>query len=561
MNKSAHLFLWAFTLLSAVVLNLSTTPAFADVKAIYSEDGSRSALTIETTDDGLLRIEQRADGYFLLRAGKAYSVNAAPGGPEVMTVEALAYSMREQEENGEIGFTEADGPKKEGPLRLIAKEEAKIAGFDGVVHRISSTDFNVITLAKDPKLLVLGKAVASYFDIIKMISNEPVEQVTNLYELLATHGVLALGDMKLISISYDKIDPVRFDIPAKPLTMSDLVASKKKEAGIDESKNKKQSSFIQATYLNHTLFTLDDEGKMQAWQEGAKEGAAITAPQDIRNFCAIGDKLFLIAANQKSKSITLWSGMPTAWTRVTQFQQSKKSYFRALDCSGKEPLLLRSDAIQFPLSGRTIAINSKQEVPGGFATTLQYNGYLYVGLNAGEWGGGLQRYPLTGGAVQAIDGSDSEELCGGILNTSCDPVTGLAPDPKQPDCILATIGLVHFRPRGSIARICGGKPAIAYAKPYTLETGWRFDPEKIEKSFSSVAFYSLNSSKRSTWAIGSDGIYNFGDDAVPAFKPFPRVYRLPSNGIDWSNPEFVLLITNKNQRHSISGNSLIMVPR
>jgi hypothetical protein len=222
---------------------------------------------------------------------------------------------------------------------------------------------------------------------------------------------------------------------------------------------------------------------------------------------------------------------------------------------------LFSNSIQFPLSKKIIAISSKQESPGGFATTLQHNGYLYVGLNAGEWGGGLQRYPLTGGAAEAIDGSAPEELCGGILNTACDPVTGLAPDPKQPDCVLASIGLVHFLSRGSVARACAGKPTIAYAKPYTIETGWRFDPQKIEKSFSSVPFFSMSNAAKGTWAVGNDGIYAFGEDTIPVFKPFSAVYHLPSNGIDWSNPEFVLLMTNKNQRHSISGNSLILVPR
>lgn len=54
--------------------------------------------------------------------------------------------------------------------------------------------------------------------------------------------------------------------------------------------------------------------------------------------------------------------------------------------------------------------------------------HVFVGYNAGEFGGGLQRIDRTTGIVSNIDDIDGD-LCGGNLNPACDPVNGLATIP------------------------------------------------------------------------------------------------------------------------------------
>lgn len=259
-------------------------------------------------------------------------------------------------------------------------------------------------------------------------------------------------------------------------------------------------------------------------------------------------------------AIRLWSGAPGNWKQEATFRQSQEHPFLALDCSGTEPLLLTAKALQLPRSGRTIAIDPEKLAPGGYFTTLQHGGYLYVGANSGEWGGGLRRFSLTTGAGEAIDASDPEELCGGALNTNCDPVTGLSPDPAKPDCVLASVGLVHFGSSGQVVRICDGRVAVAYRKPYTLDPAWETKPAEDE-SFSSVPFYALVSSEDASWAVANDGLYRFAAEERPTFIPFGRTKRLPASGIDWSDARFVLVATDMNQRHSMSGTSLLLVPR
>jgi hypothetical protein len=116
-------------------------------------------------------------------------------------------------------------------------------------------------------------------------------------------------------------------------------------------------------------------------------------------------------------------------------------------------------------------------------------------------------------------------------------------------------------PHGSVLRICGEKISLAYSKPYTLDPNWRFDPKNISESNYSVPYFSLGGDGRKVWAVGSDGIYHFATDKLPAFSAFPRPHRTPPSRIDWSNPEFILIRTGMNQRHSLSGGSLILVPR
>jgi hypothetical protein len=101
----------------------------------------------------------------------------------------------------------------------------------------------------------------------------------------------------------------------------------------------------------------------------------------------------------------------------------------------------------------------------GYVVSQVQGGVLWLGLNAGEWGGGLRRITLADGVMGAPSDIDPKTLCGGALNPGCHPVTGLAPDPSHPDCVLAAVGLVHMMSHGGVVRVCGKDVSLAYAKP------------------------------------------------------------------------------------------------
>jgi hypothetical protein len=547
----------AFNFFVGFLALLFNQPALADITATYEREEERGSFVVEIGDNGAMRFGNPKDGYILIVEGKVFSIDAGPGGPKVTTAEAIAYRERKSVEEGTTTFSSNPEDKKLKFIRYAPGADVNIAGFDGTVYAVANTSRADIVLTTEPSLLALGKAVASYSKAIDMMSAKPADLPDNLDALLASHGVLKFWFGKLATVSFEKIDPSHFSIPAEPIGLADVEEPKAAE----DKKASRNSDVMKAAYLGGTLYTLTSDGNVEAWTEGARQSRKIKTPKNAHELCALGGKLFVVEAKRGARKITLWSGSPGVWTSETEIELSEENYFLSLDCSGAEPLLLTSDAIKMPQSGKSIPIKLDATSYRGYFTTLQHGGFLYVGANAGEWGGGLQRISLTTGNAELVDASEPKELCGGTLNKDCDPVTGLAPDPIRPDCILATVGLVHFFPKGSILRVCGKQISLVYSKPYTLATNWRFDPAISDDSFSSVPFFSMGHNARGAWAVGNDGIYRFADEEVPSFTAFPKIYRLPDAGIDWSNPDFILILTGMNQSHSISGNSLLIVPR
>lgn len=128
---------------------------------------------------------------------------------------------------------------------------------------------------------------------------------------------------------------------------------------------------------------------------------------------------------------------------------------------------------------------------------------LYVGFNAGEWGGRLQRVDLTTGAVHAI-----------ALGPA-DPVTGVIHDPVDRRCVLVSIGLVHLvLSRGRILRVCGDQVAVRFEKPAVVELqGTQGRTEAI---------FGLAAVRGGYWAITGHALYRFGDDTLREY-PLPRL--------------------------------------
>src|SRR5258708_467418 len=112
-------------------------------------------------------------------------------------------------------------------------------------------------------------------------------------------------------------------------------------------------------------------------------------------------------------------------------------------------------------------VKLSRKLRGGFQQTVASpisGSSVYIGFNTGEWGGGLQRVDLRSGTVTDIERRDTKELCAGPLNSNCDPVTGVIPDPQNKDCVLAAVGLVHMMSHGSILRVCGTSVSLVFEK-------------------------------------------------------------------------------------------------
>lgn len=90
--------------------------------------------------------------------------------------------------------------------------------------------------------------------------------------------------------------------------------------------------------------------------------------------------------------------------------------------------------------------------------------FVYLANDHGQWGGGLQRVEVATGRVLEIEGRGPLiEGCRFPLDKDCDAVTGLVPDPENPDCILAAVGRLETPVHGRLLRACGDKLDLVFS--------------------------------------------------------------------------------------------------
>jgi hypothetical protein len=62
-------------------------------------------------------------------------------------------------------------------------------------------------------------------------------------------------------------------------------------------------------------------------------------------------------------------------------------------------------------------------------------------------------------------------------------------------------------------------------------------------------------------AVGLDGLYRLSEDGAALFTPLPKFENVGNIRVSFALPGVVLLLTEANERHSISGSVPMLVPR
>lgn len=195
-----------------------------------------------------------------------------------------------------------------------------------------------------------------------------------------------------------------------------------------------------------------------------------------------------------------------------------------------------------------------------FGTALIADDAVWVGFNDGEWGGGLRRINRSDGTVQIIESNHSGALCGGPLNTECDPVNALVASPSKPGCVVVAIGLVHISSHGRIVEVCGTNVRRLYFKPLGPQPAVQKASEE-DDILNTVPFFGLARSGDTVWAVGADGIYSFTGLARPEFRSLPRFEKRGRYRVNFQMPDVILVMTDINQRNAMSGVVPIMAAR
>lgn len=547
-----------------LLLGMDAPSAIADVTATFT-DNDRQRTVIEVASNGSGRITQdngaRIDqGYSLIRDGKVYRVSPGPGGPVAVSAEAAAYDFRQSVMRGETIL----GKSGHQQSSWVAKGTARVAGYDGTRYQRANGVGPSLVVTDDPRFEPLGVALDRYLS--QTDAEGPESGLDPFRSLIATHGVLSFFGQDLAQVSFSPIDPKRFALPAKVVELVDVKQPEGEATTLKSNVHVPQ--IVKGTYYDGALYLLDNIGAVQVWAEGSDHGKSVKTPGPVRYFCFSGPQLWAVTMDKATKQASLWSRQMAAeqeadaweWSKIGAFPISENSWIIALDCSGIEPIVVFFDHLTMPLSGKSVPLKGGAPMGPGYIVSQVQGGMLWLGFNSGEWGGGLRRIRLADGMMDAPSSTDPKTLCGGTLNPECDPVTGLAPDTSRPDCMLAAVGLVHMMSHGGVVRICGNDVSLAYAKPYTLDPNWHWDGKLDRDKESSLAFYSMaaNRGDDKAFAVAADGVYSFSHTPVPDFKPFSMQQ---AKAVDWSHPDYVLVATRMNQRHSLSGASIILIPR
>jgi hypothetical protein len=178
---------------------------------------------------------------------------------------------------------------------------------------------------------------------------------------------------------------------------------------------------------------------------------------------------------------------------------------------------------------------------------------IYVGINRGEWGGGLQHVDISTGKVTNIERRDSSKLCAGPLNSDCDPVTGVIRDALHQGCVLVGVGLLHFVSHGRVLRVCGEQVTVVAQREYVA-------PDAKRKS--TEAFFGVASAPDGEyWGVTWKALYRFKSDGSLAHAyAFPKVRLVSGVYLSREIPGAIVVLTDLNWAVSVSGYTPLVVP-
>lgn len=178
------------------------------------------------------------------------------------------------------------------------------------------------------------------------------------------------------------------------------------------------------------------------------------------------------------------------------------------------------------------------------------DGSLYVGVNRGEWGGGLWRVSLATGQVNGIVRRTKGKPFTGPLDPSLDPVTAVIRDPTDGRCILAAVGLLHMGLQsGRVVRVCGDSVSVAFREPCPMQPG---TPPAVA-SICSIAVFGLTEAKNGFWAVTPYGVIRFDHLTVAERHQMPNLEDAGGVLLARDIPGILLIGTDVNWTASVSG--------
>jgi hypothetical protein len=333
-------------------------------------------------------------------------------------------------------------------------------------------------------------------------------------------------------------------------------ASSEQNVFQEEKRDPAKTRIKRVAYHSERLWVLGQFGTLLALD--LKSNALKQVKPDpliYEMYVAVNKEMYLLGgAGWKSQKINVWQKEGERWKRISSVERGGQEALIGLTEYDGRLLLLTAWNLHLQQpdgSWRKVHLNStlSPEYQTPFAATA--NGFIYVGFNYGEFGGGLKRIVIETGRVERIEKEvkkKKDEICAGPLNTECDPITGVIRDPENPSCVLVSIGLRHLGTEsGRLLRVCGNNVQVLSLKSDT------FAPDASVES-EEEGIFDLIPAKNGYWIVTGESIYRFVPGQKREQMKLPeKVREVAGVAINDEVPGVIIVATDINWAFSTSG--------
>lgn len=190
--------------------------------------------------------------------------------------------------------------------------------------------------------------------------------------------------------------------------------------------------------------------------------------------------------------------------------------------------------------------------------------YLYVGINAGEFGGDLFSIELDNATIEWVgEGSGSKDCSFGDLHP-CTAITGLTNSPFKPGCLVRSEAISHWSTFGQLSEVCGNEVEVLYSKSrnppiktiagYIRTLRYQHAPLQVHEPFFDLA----KTNHGNLWSVSYTWLYQMQENDWVKRKRLD--YR--KHGDIWigaKTPDSLAILTRRNSQHSLAGPTPLLI--
>jgi hypothetical protein len=553
--------------LAALLLALVPAVASAGLRAVYVPKMGHST-EVKVADNGDIDAELGDGRRLVVRGGRSYLVTERLTGTIVNRLEDLKAVAGDR-----WAAVSRPGPPGAGATSLTALGPATVNGRTGTAYDWPQPAASgrprepLVVLSDDPGLKPLAAAMRQVWraQALTAIVGHPEwpaparEAQAEMLGLLERGAPLKYGDAELETLERGEVRLEAFE-PAEAVEPLGAFRARLERERRDDETQSDESDVSRAVFAEGRLWLVTDDGKLASLAEKESESRREELGAPVIDICAGPSGLAAVTGTRAGPQWTLWRRAGGTWRADRPVRRAQDSLV-SLSCTRGQPVLLTTRRLIE--AGRSAArLSNPLRVPVVNAVVHETGDHLFVGLNLGEWGGGLVRIERRTGRSIRIERNATGELCDGPLNTACDPVHGIATIPWKPSCVAVAVGLIHFGAHGRIAEVCGTRVESLFAQASDRRRkDSRTLADAAEGRYGSVAFFGLEAAGGALLAVGHDGLYRLDEAGRATHRPWPRFKEVGGLLVSFALPDAVLVLTTINRRASISGAAPILVVR